>query len=179
MKRRVLLTTRLGDSSESGDEGRSVDEHNRVDPERTSTPSPAGLSAEHDDDAATEQTDGNEGDSVAGLAEALSQLQIPTPSFRLKDLVLAESCPLLFRGESGDRELPLAIGAMRGSLANVWATCNHVGKHGAEACHFHSGPGNVPTSKTISLQLSRRVAQNSENRDRLQFQSPGACVVSS
>ena len=176
---------RSRDGSESGDEGTLVDDYNHVDRETTSTPSSAGISAEHDD--AMQQTERNE--RVTGLTHALSGLQINSPSpsrtrtrltstSRLRNLILPEPCPLLFCGESPTRALPLAIGAMRGSLGNMKATNYYANESEKKSCPWRTDKS--PAPETISGEMLKRFEQNnSEDRDKLQSQSPGACVVSS
>jgi hypothetical protein len=78
------------------------------------------------------------GDPIEAPAVPTLNLSITDPDSFLREIIVTQKYPVLFLGESRTRALPLAIGAMRGSLEGIRATCYHHSGD-TEPCHWHAG----------------------------------------
>ena len=104
------------------------------------------------------------GDPIEAPAAPTPNLSVTDPDSFLREIVVTKKYPVLFLGESLTRALPLAIGAMRGSLQGIWSTCYHHSED-TTPCHWHARDA-VKVHKVIE-DMRDRIGRKS-NRDLLQ-----------
>ena len=104
------------------------------------------------------------GDPIEAPAAPTLNPSITNPDSFLREMIVTQKCPVLLLGESRTRALPLAIGAMRGSLQGIRTTCYHHSED-TKPCHWHAG--DAVEIDTVIEDMRARIGSKC-NRDLLE-----------